>query len=50
MKTIHQPPDSGTDPQAATPYFRRCAVFAETVERIARWYRGGPLPPETWAA
>jgi hypothetical protein len=50
MDTLHQPPVNPPDPQAATPYFRRCAVFAETVEGIARWYRGGPLQPETWAA
>ena len=49
MDTLHDPPDNPPDPPPVTPYFRRCAVFTETVEGIARWYRGG-LQPETWAA
>jgi hypothetical protein len=38
MDTLTQPPDSTTDPQAATPYFRRCtdvlaAAYAEAAVR-----------------
>jgi len=49
MDTLTQPPVKTPAPQAATPYFLRRAIFAETVEGIARWYRGG-LPPEPSAA
>jgi hypothetical protein len=45
MKTIHQPPDSGTDPAAAR-YFR---LLARAMEEVAAWYDGG-LPPEPLAA
>ena len=31
MDTVHQPPDNPPDPQAATPYFPRRAVFAAEV-------------------
>jgi hypothetical protein len=44
MDTLHQPPDSGTDPQAATPYFLSRAEFRrEAAAEAAR--RGlGPDP------
>ena len=38
MPTVHQPPDSGTDPLPppdTTPYFRRCAAVREAVEQEA---------------
>ena len=31
MDTLHQSPDNPPDPQAATPYFLRRAVFAAEV-------------------
>jgi hypothetical protein len=44
MQTLHQPPDSGTDPAAAR-YFRMLAVHEAVEEEAAR--RG--LPPVPWA-
>ena len=32
MDTLHQPPVSDPDPQAATPYFLRSAAVLEAVE------------------
>ena len=47
MDTLARPTGNPDDPQAATPYFRRCADVREAVEAEAA-LRG--LPPEPWAA
>ncbi|HEY3652355.1 MAG TPA: hypothetical protein VGL33_30605 [Streptosporangiaceae bacterium] len=44
MLTVHQPSVSDTDPQAATPYFRRCADVLKAVNAEAAVRGLGPDP------
>jgi hypothetical protein len=46
MPNLHQPSVSDTDPQAATPYFRRCAELDAAV-RLEAARRGLPPDPLT---
>jgi hypothetical protein len=47
VPNVTRPDDNPPDPQAATPYFRRCAVLSAAVqEQAAVW----GLPPDPLAA